>query len=178
MFLATTNIACKKDESTTNHEQEPAKKPVLIPMKIGNWWSYRYTYFNRDSTVSNTGIDTVEIRRDTTIQNTTWFAYNEVNLMTNKTDGVWWWEQGGSPALLLKYPAAPNETYHFLSVPWTVLDTNKAVIVPQGTHSCFVYSGGGATFHVAVNKGIIKRENILNGYLFFRAELLEMRLVQ
>jgi hypothetical protein len=137
---------CKKDDNPVDQGGTP-QATVLMPLKIGNQWTYRVISYDTSGTVQHVDTSTFKIVRDTTIQSEKWYFIGQdstaYELLTNRSDGVWYMRVRIAPlaaVLFAKYPANVNDTWlgpdSSIAMLWAK-DIN--VSVPQGTYACFQY---------------------------------------
>ena len=187
LCLAVTSIisSCKNESETTN-TSTPAPSTIM-PLRIGNQWTHRFTYYDSLGNVTSSTNITTSIVSDTVIENERWFFWND-SVFTNRQDGLWYLRGG----LLAKYPANRNDTYRYgtdtLHSPMVrVLSVDSLIVVPMGTFSCYVYEWTETTLHYVStvsfycpNKGLIRKDQIFpavfghNSYLRTRIELVGM----
>jgi hypothetical protein len=151
---------CKENDNST---ASLTSWDVIVPLSVGNQWIYLVT----DSTASSgrfiVDTITVQIIRDTTIQNEKWYMaerhshtfiptdaskkYNTA-LWINRADGHWVGPYGPGMQFLLylavKYPASVNDSwqlpqwdYTYPIITPTVISTNVRVDVPAGQFVCY-----------------------------------------
>ena len=134
---------------------------VLMPLKIGNYWIYKITYYENPESMKSIEIDTISIIGDTIIKNEKYYkilykGYTDV-LMVNKNDGLY--VKIISNVILtlrfLRYPVNPNTNYtgyiylkieeynedidKTYSFAMNVETLNENVKVQAGTFKCIKY---------------------------------------
>ncbi|MGA9116315.1 MAG: hypothetical protein WB626_06035 [Bacteroidota bacterium] len=121
---------------------------VIMPLVIGNEWTYASRSLDTAGQVTGTDTATFKIVRDTTMGVERWYFIGRDSgaweLLTNRSDGLWYTARvsGGirTPVLLAKYPAFVNDTFYGLdSVFVTVVSTSTPVTVPAGSFTCYEY---------------------------------------
>ena len=167
---------------------------VMVPLTIGNWWSYEVTEFNQSGTIVDEYDTTATISGDTLIGDSTWFFLEgEIGglsgIVTNMDNGTWSFLPDSTPseALVLKYPATVGDAYPYYDVTVHIDAIDAPVTVPAGTFSCYYYRltapivGTVGKIWAEPNVGIVKAEMydlyIFTVYLKTRAELLSYGLV-
>lgn len=131
-----------------NKDDNPAKSTtggVLMPLKIGNTWKYQNLSLDSNGVVMHTDTSMFSIVRDTTIGTEKWYFIGTASfafeLLTNRSDGLWYMFLGETPTLFAKYPATIGDGWTGLSGQRVQLAaTNVGVTVPAGTYSCNVYT--------------------------------------
>ena len=130
-----------------------ADRLPLVPLAVGNTWTYRAIEFDR----YGVPIDTVERDRssevvaDTVVAGWTWYREAVVDEGTGDRGGEWWavredglWSDpgdlDGAGYLRLPYPAPPGATgAGRFGEAWTLASTDTTVTVPAGTFRCHHY---------------------------------------
>jgi hypothetical protein len=142
LFVLPIVSSCKKDLAPTN--ANPFESKVIIPLKVGNQWTYRITTFDSSGHTMFYGSLVLSIVNDTVIQNERWFLWNDGGaLYTNRRDGYWLFNNGAS-LLYVKYPASKGDIYRYgtdsLYAPITrIISIDSLIAVPMGIFSCFVH---------------------------------------
>lgn len=121
----------------------PSSGQQIWPLKVGDTWAYRLTYFDTTGAVNDTANATLVITSDTLFDGDTWYQINwQADFYTNKSDGLWMTQFQTTPntvpilpQLLWKYPANAGDSYDSV----TVESTNTSVTIPQGTYICYDY---------------------------------------
>jgi hypothetical protein len=116
-----------------------AQDSVIIPLQIGNAWTYEGNWLDSLLQPQSEGWTWVEhIDKDSVIAGSTWFREGYSRLwMTNRDDGVWvllWWKQ---EHLLAPFPDWPDKEFRhpFLG---TIEEFHDSTVVstPAGTFVC------------------------------------------
>ncbi len=161
--IVTMNLACKKDDDPSGGG---GLGGAIIPLKVGNSWTFRGTFYDTLGGVLSIPLDDLVIRitRDTTIGSDKWFG-EQGSWLINRLDGLWSRTSAGREYLVFKFPANVNDSYDSNGERVTVTATNQSVTVPQGQHSCYKYSSGGGSSsapeviqYCAPNVGLVKIE--------------------
>ncbi len=134
-------VACN-----TGSEPEDSKKQ-LIPLAIGNSWSYTQTTFDTTGKVSSAAYHFDDkVDSDTIISNEKWYhseGYPNYVWITNRSNGFWHFAKAGTSLLIKRdttllvfgYPAKIGTkpgTYEVVSL-------DKEVTVQAGTFRCIHY---------------------------------------
>jgi hypothetical protein len=133
LFLAMMSlISCNKDEGPTGSSNTGSGG--IIPLKIGNSWTFRITSASGTFTATNS------INQDTTINNEKWFLVGSNTWGTNRADGFWFIKGTNPPLLAYKYPASVGDSCqaaYYLST--KILSINDTITVPAGRFPCYKY---------------------------------------
>jgi hypothetical protein len=149
--------ACDSDETTTpdGSHNGTSDTSVAMPLKVGNWWKYRF--FEPEK--NNTFYTRTTITGDTTINGTQYFIADSLLVfeffgrnfrLTNVKEGLWvdLTNVGGTSHLLLKYPCKAGDTFEpaiwlrdndTISGLWTVIDTDTLLSVECVQYHCIRY---------------------------------------
>ena len=186
--------ACDKD----NPVSQGGGATILMPLKVGNQWTYLLKAYDTSGTAMVTDTITFALLRDTTIQNEKWYfivaGASAVELLANRPDGLWYRRigpDGQSPVLFAKYPASVNDTWIGIdSSTARVVSTNAGISVPKGTYTCFHYTYADKYYQFvtsarffAVGIGFVRDEyyNLTNSgrtYVAMRRELTNLALTK
>jgi len=164
---------------------EPNQLPTeIIPLKMGNSWSYVRTAYDSTGIVRYSENLTSTINKDKVIDELTWYGYNDTPVgvwFANKSDGYWVfarWNNGSNivDTMLLVYKCTPivAEVYDFPSFRREVVAINELISVPACSFKTIHYVDtfidssnyllqSGETF-IAKGIGIIKRVQIGRKY--------------
>ena len=128
--------------SCTDSTSPEDSKLNLIPLKLGNSWSYNFTMYDSSGVESYSKIQTETIDKDTTILNNTWYSYSNTPhgvWYCNKSDGHWGYleapltaTQKDTSMLIYKFPVSGGEIYGNTENPVEVISTDKKITVPAG----------------------------------------------
>ncbi len=168
----------------------------LIPLSVGNSWSYQFTDYDSSGAVIYTEIQTNKIDKDTIISNNIWYGYNYIPVSVwfiNKADGYWSFAKRNGNTLMndtsiivYKYPTKAGDVYGNPYTPSEVISTEEEITVPAGTfnaiHITTNYSSLNNNFlysfetYIVPHIGVIKLEQIgkkSNGdtYIVYKSEL-------
>ena len=128
----------------------------IYPLKVGNKWTFKKTYYFTDGTVLGSDTVTQTIVGETIINGEKWFLVISTNyvdqLLTARQDGIYSYNSDFKVAVLkYKYPATMGEEYASEYEEWTgsadtlvpfqmtVDSTNEIVSVPFGQYQCYKY---------------------------------------
>jgi hypothetical protein len=183
MLVAATMIAgCSKPTPVSSDGTD-----VIMPLKVGNRWIGRWSFFDSTGVISSTRLDTVTVLSEEMIGSEKWFRVDGNVLRTNRTDG--YWAQGSlfGPNLMAKYPAAIGDTFgtdyflqtfpdgstgEMITYYLSVVSTSTSVTVPAGTFICHEYKSNYSMpngvmldnqeerYYYAPGKGMIKSEEV------------------
>lgn len=167
---------------------EPSKIEDLIPLEVGNKWSFNINYFDRAGNIEAIYKDSIEFYADTLIDNKTWVCrkyYGHVLAYQNTTRGV---------AIRLVSPNTPDDVYIQYNTTFfelvfkyptvffsgylasisdtnytaTVLNTDTLIEVPAGSFKCYQYRINNKNMDyywtekfISVNNGWIKDDTYL-----------------
>lgn len=116
----------------------------LLPLKTGNKWNYETV-----SAGNNVSYHYNEVRGDTALSpvqapNEKWFIFGydtEINsYCINKSDGLWFLSESGTPILYYKNPAVNSDEYTTTdSTHIRIVSNNEKVTVKGGSFSCIHY---------------------------------------
>jgi hypothetical protein len=159
------SFSCEEDSDPVVQSQSWNPKDVLMPLAVGNSWTFRITTYDSTGHISWMDTSVSYIRGDTFVSGLRWFmeGYNGpmVGLPAYRND-----EAGlhyivfGSRTLTYKYPAHAGDT----SSPYIVESIDSLVHTPLGDLHCYVYQFDwyGATAHIIFAPGIgMVREEVL-----------------
>jgi hypothetical protein len=162
-----------------------------MPLHTGNRWVLRVTEVDSDHVFLRSSPDTVAILRDTVIAGDTWFIDQSGDLRANRAQGLWTVVDGVS--VLLKYPAAVNDSSTFQGIPGKVtikvMATTVLISVPAGQFTSneyrYIQGTGGRVLReefYAPGFGLVKAalyDTTPGGQVFnrFYLELLSQRLM-
>lgn len=167
-------IGCKDDNNIVNPSVETIE---IIPLKVGNFWSYQTTIYDTLGSIVSTIIDSTRIISDTLINGKKYFIFSTGVLRWNNDAGFWITIAYDS-LLLYKYPANVGDEYSYNI---KVICKDSSIVIPKGTFKCYGYSGSVAIDYVCPGLGLIKEEwykKLFNGtkYLYQKQELISYQL--
>ncbi|GEM_PF-2509214 len=133
------SISCTKEDSPiTPPPSTPAD--VLMPLHVGNSWTYFVKQVNRNGVVLDSGTAIMTITDDSLIGNVTWFSLGTGSLITNKSDGYWIKDSHGSEFLFYRFPGTVGTLYKTADNLNGMLEsTHDTLTVPHGNHICYSY---------------------------------------
>lgn len=131
-------IGCKDNDE--NPVQPSSNNQSIIPLKIGNSWTYKVTTFDENGNILHTWQDIRQIEKDTLIQNEKWFFYY-YEWRCSRSDGIYSYKPNTSKQYYLeyKYPGNVNETYSLGYITVTIISTNQNITVPKGNFVTYKY---------------------------------------
>jgi hypothetical protein len=146
-YLIVSNFSCR-EKST---EPEIEEVGVLMPLKIGNSWSYGTGDYTPGDTA--TYAYSAEINRSITIRDTTYYELKGISngdildLVKNTDEGLFLYKYYQSTGKILcilffKYPIETGVTYNFFSQAYgecNIEITKQLVDVYAGQFECYVY---------------------------------------
>jgi hypothetical protein len=161
-FLTIGFSSCKESDNPV----QPSATAELLPLKIGNQWTLDLAVYDSSNATARMSEITIQVLRDTMIQNDAWFITNSRNfgILRNSPQGLWLWDR--QPALFFPYPATVGDsTRPFNTATVRVVSTNEAKTVPFGTLSCYHYrvvpddpSGLSLNFYYSPGVGYVSYE--------------------
>jgi hypothetical protein len=132
VLLSLTTLACNRDDNPVT----PGSPVQLMPLQVGNQWSFRITFFDTLGNVVTTRHDTMRVLRDTTLNNENWFVTTS-GIYSNRSGGLWSWRM--NPVLAFKYPGTTLDTVRAYGTTVSIVSTNELATVPYGSLSCYHY---------------------------------------
>jgi hypothetical protein len=166
-------IACNEDNVIVN---PPSETLEIVPLKIGNYWSYQTTTYDTLGNIVNSVVDSFSVVSDTLINGKKYFIFSTGVLRWNN-DAGFWITMSPDSLLLYKYPANVGDEYPYFKV----ICKDSLIVSPKGTFKCYGYSGSVAIDYVSPGVGLVKEEwfkNKLSGvkYLYQKQELINYHL--
>lgn len=148
VFASVVFSACTEDDSVPT-AAVPSNGPLeILPMKVGNWWGYRYSLILFGDTAHQDYVDTLRVVDEETHGGQTWYAQFEPDavgfrfLFRNTDSGLVRYD-GNLVEMALKYPGAVGdrhkEIYYSTQVHCTIVSTDTLITVPAGTFECYYY---------------------------------------
>jgi hypothetical protein len=133
--------SCTKESNPVESNIYPASENVLVPLAIGNEWTFRLTIFDTTGAVAVLDTFSYFIKGDTVVEGVIWALEGEktvgVGQIGFRNDSIGYhesnfegWEED------LPYPGHKNESYNA----WTIISTDSVVNTPLGTFWCYVYA--------------------------------------
>jgi len=121
----------------------------IIPLDMGNSWSYVRTNYDSTGIVEYTEDITSTIDKDTLIDELTWYGYSDTPegiWFVNKPDGYWGFARRNNGSsiidtmlLVYKYPAIVGDVFDFPSFRREVVSINELITVPAGSYKTIHY---------------------------------------
>jgi hypothetical protein len=113
----------------------------IIPLTVGNTWSYHTTLYDTAGNVFKEFNNSREITGDTLINNTIWYYYDtDAWFCSVFKDGYHTYDPYRTDSLRnqlnFKYPCAAGEKYSY----YEVAKTDTQITVPAGTFNCIMYT--------------------------------------
>jgi hypothetical protein len=174
---------------------------VIIPLKAGNTWIYEESVTDSLGRLRDMKLDTSSVGLSTSIDGLQWFFFtgpgnspSEAMLSTNKNDGFWIHNIGGSESLLLLPYPFPEGAEIILGTDTSLFDStisqfkikvisnNEPIFTTIGTFFCYHYSSRtdqidlithklkqtdrGDDIFAAPNIGIVKISNPVEDIIF------------
>ena len=141
--LIATQFSCKKNDS--NPVVDNANAGVYLwPLNTANNWIFKTIVYDTVGAVKFTSYDTILVGRDTTISSQKWFQAMDKNVFwTNKTDGVWQIDFGGSnqtAQLLFKFPGNVGDNWTTRDGQASIVSTNASISLSSSTYTCYEYT--------------------------------------
>jgi hypothetical protein len=175
LFIAFFLIAgCKDENKIVNPTTETVE---IVPLKVGNWWSYQTTVYDTSGDIVSTHIDSIFVVKDTLVNGKKYFILSTGVMRWNNDSGLWIPFTPDS-TLLYKYPAQVGDKY---GINLKVICKDSSIVVPKGSFKSYGYSGAVATDFVSPGVGLIKEEWYKNNsigikYIYQKQELLDYHL--
>jgi len=174
LLLVFAFLGCKDD----NIVEPPIDTSVIVPLKVGNTWTYQFTMSDSLGNVWASFSQSTSIVSDTIISGRQTYVFSSGDFFWNDDTGFWAQTSGKPPSLVYKYPANVGESYGLLN---TVICKDSTINTPKGSFKCYGYTFGIANSYVAPGIGVIKTEyfqNRSNGstYLFQKEELINYQI--
>ncbi|TAL68605.1 MAG: hypothetical protein EPN82_10020 [Bacteroidetes bacterium] len=149
--------------------KEDQSNDVLLPLKKGNFWVYKFVYDTTDINTIMYGYDTLTVTGDTLFSGENFFILSNANcvspvcmdykiFLTNTNNGVWFHDlfTYNLNYLEVKYPANNNEIYYSEAYKWLFhshdtsynylkaerqlkIETNQYLTVEAGNFNCYKF---------------------------------------
>jgi hypothetical protein len=141
-------LICTLPSCKESNPAGPEGGQLIIPLRIGNTWSMRYTVYDSTGSTRGTIDDTFKVVTDTVVAGDTWYTISSTIFSTlyfaNRSDGIWTLGTSTEPSLIFKYPANVGETWNAQVDPSTTFQISLqsdtvSVTVPKGTYTCYEY---------------------------------------
>ncbi len=172
-------ISCKNENELVD---PPIDTSQIIPLKVGNFWTYQYTHYDTLGNIISVSSVTTRVISDTVINGKQAFLFNSGDVFWNDDSGFWIKSYQKSPILEYKYPANIGDYYNNYI---TVICSDSLITSPRGNFKCYGYSYDRGVNYVCPGIGVIKEENFqsknigvsdIDLYLFQKSELIEYNL--
>jgi len=180
VILLLTFTSCKTDNPVDINTPSTS---VLLPLDVGNSWTFRRTEYNTNGSVNYIDTITQNIVKDSSLYGFKWsFESYEQFLYQNDKQGLWIFYT--EPRLYYRYPSSPN--VHFVQNydTVTVVSTDTLITTPAGSFHCYHYKIDFNNFpinqFICPDLGFVNMEYgyyyytppIWSSYLYIRLELL------
>jgi hypothetical protein len=184
LVMLTLLFACGKDNSTN-----PGPATQIMPLKIGNFWTYSRTTFNTNGNIVAFDTLTETIVRDTIINNERWYIAllssgdsSRTDLMTNRADGLWG-RRHDEDFIAINYPMTVGDTLSDAGLFMTLESDTSSITVPAGDFTCHNYHLFGYNIDIynyyspGIGQIMLRIFDVeYNPYLTNKAELLSYHL--
>ncbi len=184
LVMLTLLVACGKDDSTN-----PGPATQIMPLKIGNTWSYSRATFDANGNTVAFDTLTETIVRDTIINNERWYIAlltagdsSRTDLMTNRADGLWG-RRHDEDFIAINYPMAVGDTFDQGGLVMTLESDTSSTTVPAGDFTCYKYHLYGYNIDIynyyspGIGQIMLRIYDVeTNPYLENKAELLSYHL--
>ena len=138
LFILTSLLIYSCSETT-----EPDNSTTqLIPLKIGNIWTYTRTVYDSTGTVQYTENINSSVEKDTSINGLKWFGYSDVPAgiwHTNKSNGYWafvaanyGYSLNDTTMIIYKFPSQVGDVYDIFEIRREVAAIDENILVPAG----------------------------------------------
>ncbi len=118
----------------------------LIPLKVGNSWTYQATIYDLDSNITFQGTYLQEVFASVVSENLTWYYIDrepeakQYPRYTNKEDGYYEkFSENGIGELKFRYPCSKGDSYFFSDHYTNVSSVDTNVTTTLGTFTCILY---------------------------------------
>ena len=131
LFLAVIFVGCNNDSNP----------PVIMPLKIGNQWTYENTLFATNIYPIMRDTLITKIVGDTIYQNEEWFKTSDNWYYSNRSNGAFLTFLPYKPSLIAKYPCFVGDTFYCegYNTFKKVISTNGVVATSLGSFICIQY---------------------------------------
>jgi hypothetical protein len=170
LSLLTFDYGCKNN-NPIKPENSYNITPIM-PLKVGNQWVMYVT--NNDTSNPISWMDTINVKKDTTINGETWYILNFFQYfgiyditVTNRIDGLYEFYQDSTLHfdLWFSYPSKQGYTYQHSVYSYEVLSVKDTLLVPAGQFICYHYETAFYDYWLSQNVGLIKYEEyVLSPY--------------
>jgi hypothetical protein len=159
-------LSCKKEDNPiVTPPPSPQKPKVLVPLTVGNSWSFRVTTFDTTGPVVWTDTLRFFIRTDTIVNNIRWYLEGYDGVMIGqlgfRNDSVGFHQTNFEGANWdYRYPAQRGQNSWF----YTVESIDSVITTPLGNLHCYVYKydwfGHPGRMIFAPSIGWVRTENV------------------
>ena len=166
-------LGCSDDNNITSPTVQTQE---IVPLSIGNSWTYQYTIYDTSGGIIYTSIDSFSVIADTVINGKKRFILS-TGVMRWNNDFGFWIPMSPDSLLLYKYPANVGDEY---SNGLKVICKDSTFVLPSGTFKCYGYSSPVAIDYVSPSVGLVREvwyKKSPSGleYLYKRQELLSFQ---
>lgn len=173
-------LGCKNSTS-------PDIPEVMMPLTLGNSWTYDDTSYTYPGFIQYSGTFTVTLTGSTIMKGKKYELFDDILTGPTRNDGEGTWrlsiDSSHSEYLLYKYPGFVGDTFNFDTVTFTsanlqeltiygytkIITTDTLITVPSGTFKCYGYESDNFTikdgklyskdfYYASPNIGFIKGE--------------------
>jgi len=150
----------------------------LIPLKVGNSWTYQATIYDLDSNITFQGTYLQEVFASVVSENLTWYYIDrepeakQYPRYTNKEDGYYEkFSQNDIEGLMLKYPCNKGDSYVLDGATIRVSSIDTNITTTLGNFSCILYRRqvfdyGGSGQHFVTEWYVSPEIGIIRTYYF------------
>jgi len=137
-------FACSNEENPVNTVETGSDG--LIPLKIGNSWTYQATIYDLDSNITFEGTYLQEVFASFVSDNLTWYYIDkepeaeQYPRYTNKEDGYYeLYNKNEIGKLMFKYPCNKGDNYIFNGPTIRVSSIDTNITTTLGNFNCILY---------------------------------------
>ena len=171
-----------------NNQSMKVDNKSLIPLKVGNCWYNKRIEFNRDGSNSKIKLDSIYIKKDTTINSKYgyFFSTDPNSIFYQDSVGLWVYIVNTKEnSLFLKYPCAINDSWKVsisdINGNIIVKNLNEVVRIEDKTYKCIHYelrneSGQNSDIFVKPSIGFIKVILYKDNYKNMEVKLINFKL--
>ncbi|MFD3000957.1 hypothetical protein ACFS7Z_11330 [Pontibacter toksunensis] len=96
LLIQFTLSSCEKEVDITPVEQ-------VVPLQVGNEWAYAVKDYDTHGNLLTTSSYAYTVRKDTTIDNSTWYILSDNRIVQNSRDGYVYYNEAGKQPVMI-YP--------------------------------------------------------------------------
>lgn len=155
-------ISCNSEDESTG-ATTPKEVKVIMPLAVGNAWTFSIRSVVPPSKETTTTAYTVTLTNRSTINAEYWYSSNGGLMFTNRVSGLWEGSSAASASLYLRYPVSKGETFGVgTGTPMLVhvRSVDSLITIPAGTFPCVVYTYDDSSRYIehlyAVNVGEVR----------------------